>query len=307
MGAKPATLFLRACSTGKPEIIRSLLREGLSPDTRDSYGPTGLIWTGRKGQIEAANALLEGGCDLNLADRRGRTALFHGVCFKRYEFVQHLATRGADRNTVDVHGLTPLDYASSTGDAKMVGLLKKLGAQRKSTQDPEHDERWNSFGTGGVAGGPDQSVKMSRIRVQLNGILHQWKGNYTRVVRMLYFPMYEDGAVVRCAQEMGIVGAQPAQRKGDWIEVKIGIPESWWGEGELSYKERLTNAIEEGLHSMIALLKRNKHPIEAELLLSDWETRKKLFLDSPAPPYPAEQQSARLAAMVAEAKTRLGQ
>ena len=58
MAPKPETQFIRACSTGKPEVVRELLEGGLSPETRDNYGLTGLIWAGRKGQVGVAEILL---------------------------------------------------------------------------------------------------------------------------------------------------------------------------------------------------------------------------------------------------------
>ena len=53
---------------------------------------------------------------------------------------------------------------------------------------------------------------------------------------------------------------------------------------------------------MIALLKRNRHEVRAELLLADWEKVKQEFLDTPAPPFPAEKHRAAMLAMVSDAK-----
>jgi hypothetical protein len=87
--------------------------------------------------------------------------------------------------------------------------------------------------------------------------------------------------------------------------VKIGIPESWWCNGELHYKQKLSSAIEDGLHSMIALLLRNRHEIQAEQLLNDWSEVKRQFLGTPALPYAAEGQRAALMALVEQAKDEL--
>jgi hypothetical protein len=53
---------------------------------------------------------------------------------------------------------------------------------------------------------------------------------------------------------------------------------------------------------MIALLKRNKHDVNAELLLADWAVVKKEFLETTAPPFPAEKQRESMMAMVEEAR-----
>jgi len=76
-----------------------------------------------------------------------------------------------------------------------------------------------------------------------------------------------------------IVGAQKAKRKRDWVEVEIGIPENWWrGDQGALYKWHLASAVEEGLRSMIDLLKRNRHEINDGTLLRDWHTIKSRFL-----------------------------
>jgi hypothetical protein len=82
----------------------------------------------------------------------------------------------------------------------------------------------------------------------------------------------------------------------------MGIPEEWWREDESTYKTYLTNSIEAGLNSMIALLRRNKHEVNAGRLLADWATIKKEFLETTAPPFPAEKQRESMMAMVNEAR-----
>ena len=153
LGATTSTLFIRACSTGKADVVRKQIQEGLSPDTKDNYGLTGLIWAGRKGRVGVAKVLVEAGADLDAKDRRGRTALFHAVVFNRHEFVEYIAAQGAFLSPIDEHGCTPLDLARSVENVKkadldrMVDLLTRLGAKRKlSKESPPSDERpWNSF------------------------------------------------------------------------------------------------------------------------------------------------------------------
>jgi hypothetical protein len=303
---KPVIQFIRACSTGKPDIVRDLLQGGLSTDTRDQYGLTGLIWAARKGQVEVARVLLAADADVNATDRLNRTALAHAVMFKRSEFVQFIASRGANLESVDAHGWTPLDHAIVPKNPKIIEILVKLGAKTRFAEGPlpAKNGPQNSFGSGGASGGPDFPIEIDRTRIQLNTALHHWRGNYTAAVEKFYFPLYVDGSVVCYTDQMKIWGGQKAKRKKNWLEVQIGVPELWWRQGEAAYKDHLTAAIEEGLHSMIALLQRNKHEIKAELLLADWRKVKQDFLNIPAPPYPAEKQRARMLALVAEITER---
>jgi hypothetical protein len=302
MAPKPEIQFIRACSTGKPEVVRELLQSGLSPETRDTYGLTGLIWAGRKGHVVVAEVLLAGGADLEAKDRRGRTALHHAVALKRPDFVEFIANRRAFLNPVDVHGCTPLDIASMSGD-KMVKLLERLGAQRrKSERPPERRTGLNRFASGGATGGPNLPIEVERVRIQLNAFLRHWTGEYSPAVEVFSFPLYVDGSLVRYTEQMNLLGPQKAQRSGNWLTVKIGVPEEWWSENETTYKTHLADSIEAGLNSMITLLQRNKHEVDADQLLADWATVKREFLETPAPPFPAEKEHESMMAMVNDAR-----
>jgi hypothetical protein len=86
--------------------------------------------------------------------------------------------------------------------------------------------------------------------------------------------------------------------------VKIGVPEEWWSKPEPAYKKHLSDSIEAGLHSMIALLRRNRHEVNGDLLLADWFKVKKEFLEVPAPPFAAEKQRVAMQVQVDEVLRR---
>jgi hypothetical protein len=302
MAPKPETQFIRACSTGKAEVVRELLRGGLSPESRDTYGLTGLIWAGRKGDVAVAKVLPAGGAELEAKDRIDRTALHHAVALKHPDFVGFIANHGAFLNPVDMHGCTPLDLATMAGD-KMVALLEQFGAQRKKSEKPPEKRKGpNRFAAGGASGGPDLPIGVERVRVQLNTLLHHWTGDYSPAVEGFSFPLYVDGSLVRYTEQMDVQGPQKPRRTGSWLMVKIGVPEMWWRENETRYKTHLTDSIEAGLNSMIALLQRNKREVNAAQLLADWATVKSEFLETTAPPFPAEKQRESMMAMVNEAR-----
>lgn len=109
--------------------------------------------------------------------------------------------------------------------------------------------------------------------------MNRWKGDYTSEIKEFAFLLRVDGAIHTYTEMWKILGAQPAKKKKDWIEVEIGIPESWWREHQgQAHKERLAAAIEQGLHSMIDLLQKRKAEIRAEELLSDWGKIKTQYL-----------------------------
>lgn len=57
------------------------------------------------------------------------------------------------------------------------------------------------------------------------------------------------------------------------------MPQSWWHNDDVEgYKKQLAQAIEEGLHSMIELLKKKSLQIDGDALLCDWEKIKHDFL-----------------------------
>ena len=127
--------FVNACSTGNIPKLKTLLREGADPNALDQYRLTVLIWTGRKGRVEAAKLLLAHGADLEGIDSTGRTALFHAVTYRRYEYVEYLVSVAANVNTVDLGGWTPLDFSTANGDRRMALLLERLGGRRAATKD----------------------------------------------------------------------------------------------------------------------------------------------------------------------------
>lgn len=287
-------------------MVRQLLQAGTAPDTRDEYGLTGLICAARKGEVEIAEILLNAGADIEARDRRRRTALHHAVAFKRHDFVEFLASRHASMNSTDIHGCTPLDLASMPLDAKMVRILKAQGAERRLSPEPVATDN-NSFYFGAGVGGPDLPIEVERIHIQFTQLMHSWRGQYTKAIRVFGFVTYVDGSLIRYTDTMNILGPQKAKRKRDWVEVRIGVPESWWSENEINYKRSIVGAIECGLASMIALLTRNNHQVNEASLIQDWQRVKTEFLSTPAPPFAAERQRAQMLSLVREAANAIAQ
>lgn len=190
MAKNPTAAFIRSCSTGRTEIVRALLLEGLPADTRDTYGLTGLIWTARKGKIETANVLLAGGAAMEAKDRRLRTAFFHAVTQRQHEFVQYLAEAGADINPVDVHGFTPLDVAR--GHKKMTSLLERLGGRWAHYDGPPKEpiNGSSSFLFGCGASTIDAPFRVEDENAELGFLMNGWTGCYTSAIATFAFRPY---------------------------------------------------------------------------------------------------------------------
>lgn len=140
----------------------------------------------------------------------------------------------------------------------------------------------NSFSLGSQVGGPDASDVTRHDEQELRDAFNRWQGDYTNAIKEFAFVLRVDGKVHKYTQEWNILGAQPAKRKKDWVEVEIGVPEEWWREDQgRSYRGYLIAEIEKGLHSMIELLQENKHPVNEEALLTDWYKIKCNYLQNP--------------------------
>jgi hypothetical protein len=121
-----------------------LIRAGADLNAQDvTNGWTPLVWSLIEGQAVSAKLLISAGTNLNLRDRRGKTALMHaaglGYRTSSYkEVVQQLLTAGADPNIQDNDGQTALAIAeriaesnpTSKEQAELVGLLKNPSSKR---------------------------------------------------------------------------------------------------------------------------------------------------------------------------------
>jgi ankyrin repeat protein len=89
-----------------PKIVKMLLEKGLDPNTVHNYGQTAVMLAAKEGLIITVRLLLEHGAHTNRRDRRGRTALMHGVHCP--EAVKALLEHGADLSLKDRRGQTAL-------------------------------------------------------------------------------------------------------------------------------------------------------------------------------------------------------
>lgn len=80
------------------------------------------------GDIGALRKALAEGCNPNMVDRAGRTALANAVIGEDSEMVEMLLGAGANPNTPDKQGFTPLHHAAQRHTASVVKSLIAAGA-----------------------------------------------------------------------------------------------------------------------------------------------------------------------------------
>ncbi|HEY4085532.1 MAG TPA: ankyrin repeat domain-containing protein [Bryobacteraceae bacterium] len=159
-GGFSALLF--ATREGKKDAVSTLIKEGASPNETiqkpgKQAGTSALVLAATNAHYELASTLLDAGADPNAAEQ-GWTAL-HAITWVRQpgyasndpapegsgnmtsiEFVKKLAAKGANLNakmtirtsvglsSLNTSGATPFLLAARTGDAELMRLLAKLGA-----------------------------------------------------------------------------------------------------------------------------------------------------------------------------------
>lgn len=120
--------FLRACEFADLETMKTYLKNGMSPNTRDKFGQPALIRTVYGFDVfrktpEAIKLLLDAGADINGANEFGSTALFRTVGVTKN--IQTLLLRaGADVQRRDKYGSTYLErkyYDERAADSEEFG------------------------------------------------------------------------------------------------------------------------------------------------------------------------------------------
>lgn len=83
--------------------------------------------------IEAIDAALSDGADINATDTVGRTAVLIAAKAKRHDVVAHLIQAGADINIQDQICLNPFTWGCISGDLELVRLAVENGADLEVT------------------------------------------------------------------------------------------------------------------------------------------------------------------------------
>ncbi|KAH7062671.1 ankyrin repeat-containing domain protein [Macrophomina phaseolina] len=130
------TALESAAVNGQMEIVRYLLEHHAEPNARNELGNTVLHITTIKGDLGMIQLLLDHGAKLDLVNRDGETPLVQAVFCKHAEAADLLLRSGSVTSGLTKYHRTPLHIASAHGDAAMVGLLLRYGADPARTESP---------------------------------------------------------------------------------------------------------------------------------------------------------------------------
>jgi ankyrin repeat protein len=136
---------MTAARTGRPEVIKALIKAGADVNTRENwFGETALMWAAGENHADAVHVLIEAGADVNARSRLldvprrrtgqsvlplgGWTALMHAARQGSLAALRALMDEGADLNLVDPDGATALVLAIINANFDEAAALIEKGA-----------------------------------------------------------------------------------------------------------------------------------------------------------------------------------
>ena len=113
--------FFQAVKRDDAQAVRQLLDRGFDANTLDPKGQNGLSTALREPSLKVATMLIEWPkTDLNALSAQGESPLMLASLKGQLDLVEKMINKGADVNKT---GWTPLHYAASTGQVKVISLL----------------------------------------------------------------------------------------------------------------------------------------------------------------------------------------
>ena len=128
------TPFLYAGAEGRVEILQMTLGAGANLKDTNRYGGTALIPAAHHGHPQAVKILLEAGVAPDHINKLGWTALLEAIILGdggpvHTEIVKLLVDGGADVNIADREGVTPLAHARLRNYKAIVAILEAAKAR----------------------------------------------------------------------------------------------------------------------------------------------------------------------------------
>ncbi len=130
---------------GRADDIKILLERGASPNTSNDQGWAAVAIAADRTDAEGpkiVQVLVEGGANINVADKTGNYALINAARNNNSELVKYLISKGADYNVKDARGHSVLDIAKSTSNQAIISLIQQKvdeeEARKAALSSPEN-------------------------------------------------------------------------------------------------------------------------------------------------------------------------
>ena len=121
-----------------PQSIDWLIKSPVDVNSLNAKGQTPLMLAAQSGDVKGIRQLIRGGANVNLADKRGRSALHYAMDAQFPEdALRELISSGADCAVADVRGLTPLDVARDRYLEEAAKLLEQSGMEESHQLERE--------------------------------------------------------------------------------------------------------------------------------------------------------------------------
>ncbi|KAG2447081.1 hypothetical protein HYH02_007831 [Chlamydomonas schloesseri] len=120
--------FLNTAAQGDLESLRTMLRQGLSPNTSDYDGRTGLMLAAAKGHEAAVRLFLDAGCEMNRIDAFGNSAMAEAAKGAHDKIVELLLNYGASLGAGGLTVASDLCTAVYKNDLVKLRRLLRAGA-----------------------------------------------------------------------------------------------------------------------------------------------------------------------------------
>lgn len=131
--------LIAAVRAGKPDVVRSLLKQKVDVNARQGDGATALHWAVDLDDLATADLLLRAGASVNAADDTGVTPLYLSCMHRHAAMVERLLAAGANPNAALLNGETALMMCARAGDPGSVKALLVHGAQVNAKENT-HDQ-----------------------------------------------------------------------------------------------------------------------------------------------------------------------
>jgi len=128
-------MFCNAALSGDVNAVQAFLAQGVNVNSAQQGGWTALMNATLQGHVNVVELLIRANADLNTKDNGGFTALMYAASYRRYPIAEALVKAGANLDIVDNAGRNIHHYAAQDPQVKDA-IQKGQAAQQKPTPTP---------------------------------------------------------------------------------------------------------------------------------------------------------------------------